>query len=281
MLHLKISHRNMIRILLIVFSSLAFYPLKSQSHDGAFQWPEGKRAAVSLSFDDARLSNVDVGLELFRKLDTKVTFYVVPEAMKDRLDGWKEIVKEGHEIGNHTLVHPCSGNFAWSRDRALEDYTLDSMKEELVKANQQIQDLLGVTPVSFAYTCGQSYVGRGNATRSYAPLVNELFESGRGFRNESSNDPTFVDLAQVQGIECDGMDFKEDVSPILDAALENGSWVVLAGHEIGEGGRQTTKVKMLEQLVEYVKQSNSGIWLAPVGTIANYISKHQGVPNKD
>ena len=136
-------------------------------------------------------------------------------------------------------------------------------------------------PVSFAYTCGQSFVGRGNDTRSYVPLVDELFESGRGFRNESSNDPAFVDLAQVQGIECDGMGFQEDVLPILKAALENGSWVVLAGHEIGEDGDQTTKVKMLEELVDYVNQENSGIWLATVGTIASHIRKYQGVQNKD
>ncbi|MGI9544436.1 MAG: polysaccharide deacetylase family protein [Cyclobacteriaceae bacterium] len=274
------SRRNMIRILLIILSSSTFYSLEAQENNGSFQWPVGKQAALSLSFDDARRSNVDIGLELFRKLDTNVTFYVVPEAMKDRLDGWKEIVKEGHEIGNHTLVHPCSGNFAWSRERALEDYSLDSMRKELVKANQQIEELLGVTPISFAYTCGQTFVGRGDRTRSYVPLVNELFESGRGFRNESSNDPTFVDLAQLQGIECDGMDFKEDVLPILNAALENGSWVVLAGHEIGEGGVQTTKVKMLEELIAYVQRPNSGIWLAPVRTIASHIRKYQRLQNE-
>lgn len=281
MLYFKTSHQKQISMLLIVISSLLVHIAIAQEKTDPFQWPDGKRAALSLSFDDARLSNVDVGLELFRKLDAKVTFYVVPEAVKARLDGWKEIVKEGHEIGNHTLVHPCTGNFAWAREHALEDYNLTSMKEELKRANQQIKKLLGVEPVSFAYTCGQSFVGRGNDTRSYVPLVDELFESGRGFRNESSNDPAFVDLAQVQGIECDGMGFQEDVMPILKAALENGSWVVLAGHEIGEDGNQTTKVKMLEELVDYVNQENSEIWLASVGTITSHIRKYQGVQNKD
>jgi peptidoglycan/xylan/chitin deacetylase (PgdA/CDA1 family) len=52
----------------------------------SFSWPEGKRAAVSLSFDDARLSQIDTGLALFRRLGVKATFYVVPEATA-RLEG--------------------------------------------------------------------------------------------------------------------------------------------------------------------------------------------------
>ena len=41
----------------------------------AFRWPTG-RAAVSLSFDDARTSQVDEGLALLKKMGVKVTFFV-------------------------------------------------------------------------------------------------------------------------------------------------------------------------------------------------------------
>ena len=87
----------------------------------AFEWPNGKRAALSLSFDDARLSQVDIGTKLFDKYGAKATFYVVPERMQHRLEGWKLAVESGHEIGNHTLYHPCTANFSWARDHALED----------------------------------------------------------------------------------------------------------------------------------------------------------------
>ncbi len=236
-----------------------------------FSWPEGKKAALSLSFDDARLSNVDVGLSLFKKNDVQVTYYVVPSGVEKRLEKWKQAVIDGHEIGNHTIVHPCSGNFSWSRGRALEDYSLASMREELMQANQMVNGLLGVTPRSFAYTCGQSFVGRGASTRSYVPLIAELFVSGRGWLNEAANDPWFVDLAQVQGIEMDGKDFKQDIQPILDQAIEENTWVVLAGHEIGEEGRQTTKVQMLEELMAFAQDEENSVWLATVGEVADYI----------
>ena len=95
--------------------------------------------------------------------------------MEARLEGWKEIVKDGHEIGNHTLYHPCTGNFPWAREKALENYSLASMRSELISANEQIHEMLGVVPRSFAYSCGQTFVGRGANTQSYVPLIDELF----------------------------------------------------------------------------------------------------------
>ncbi|MBK8500720.1 MAG: polysaccharide deacetylase family protein [Saprospiraceae bacterium] len=141
----------------------------------AFPWPVGKKAALSLSFDDARLSNVDVGLSLFKKHDVRVTYYVVPGGVQQRLPQWRQAVADGHEIANHTLYHPCSGNFSWARSKALESYSLASMREELIEANQQIKSLLGVEPISSAACCGQTYVGSGTETRSYVPLIAELF----------------------------------------------------------------------------------------------------------
>jgi len=46
--------------------------------DGPFRWPNSKRVAVSLSFDDARASQMDAGLPLFDRYHAKVTFYVNP-----------------------------------------------------------------------------------------------------------------------------------------------------------------------------------------------------------
>ena len=240
-----------------------------------FQWPEGKKMALSLSFDDARLSNIDVGLPLFKKHGVQVTYYVNPPNIQSRLAGWKEAVKDGHEIGNHTIYHPCTGNFAWSRSRALEDYTLDKMREEILTCNQQLEEMLGVTPTSFAYTCGQTFVGRGLNTKSYVPLIAELFTSGRGWLDENVNDPNYADFAQLLGMESDGKDFEADILPLIQQATDTRSWLLLAGHEIGAGGNQTTKVAMLEKLIAYAKDPKNGIWLAPVGQITDYVNEQR------
>ncbi|MEW5979921.1 MAG: polysaccharide deacetylase family protein, partial [Acidobacteriota bacterium] len=232
-------------------------------------WPQGKQAAITLTFDDARFSQVDVGTAVLDRYGVKATFFVVPSNVEKRLDGWKKAVAAGHEIGNHSLTHPCTGNFQWSRSRALEDYTLERMREELVETNQKVQALLGVTPEAFAYPCGQKFVGRGLDTRSYVPLVASLFLAGRGWLDEAPNDPGFCDLAQLTGMEMDGKRF-DDIAPLLEEAKQSGKWLVLAGHEIGPAGRQTTRVDFLEELLRYCESPSSGFWIAPVGKVAHY-----------
>ena len=251
--------------------------LLSQPPAPSFSWPEGKQAGLSLSFDDARPSQVDVGLSVLDRHGVKATFFVVPGRMEERLDGWRKAVAAGHEIGNHSLNHPCSGNFPWSRQKALENYTLGKMREELIGANARIQELLGVPVETFAYPCGQRFVGRGVSTQSYVPLVAELFTVGRGWLDETAADPAFCDLAQVFAIEMDGKDFGA-IRELLEGARGEGLWLVLAGHEIGTGGHQTTRVSMLEELLAYARDAENGLWLAPVGTIARYIRDQRTQP---
>jgi peptidoglycan-N-acetylglucosamine deacetylase len=235
-----------------------------------FRWPDGARAAVSLSFDDARARQVDVGLPVLDRHGVKATFFLVPSNADERREGWKRAVASGHEIGNHSLDHPCTGNFAWSREKALEDFTLERMREQLAGANERLRAMLGVTPHTFAYPCGQTFVGRGTNTRSYVPLVAEMFLAGRGWLGEAPNDPTRVDLAQVLGREMDGKDF-EAVRGLLEEARDAGGWLVLAGHDVGESGPQTTRVAMLEKLLPHLRDPANGYWVAPVGAVARYI----------
>jgi hypothetical protein len=165
----------------------------------SFHWPDGVRAAVSLSFDDARSSQIEAGLPLFERYGTPVTFYLTGRDIGDNAAAWRRAAASGHEMGNHTMVHPCTGNFAWARDRALEDYTLDRLRAELVESNRVIEQATGMKPVTFAYTCGQAFVGRGMRAASMVPLVSELFLAGRGWLGETSNDPGFAEAGGGRG----------------------------------------------------------------------------------
>lgn len=236
----------------------------------SFTWPDGKTMAVSLSWDDARNSQVQIGTPLLDRYGIKATFYVLPDKVAEELEGWQLAVKNGHEIANHSLTHPCSGNFLWTRDNALEDYSLEQIAAELIAANKKLTQLLGVTPTEFAYPCGQTFVGRGTATRSYVPVISEQFVSGRTWLDEEPNDPAFCDLAQLTGIEMDGKSFKQ-IKERIEKAKEKGLWLVLGGHEIGSKNFQTTEAKMLKKLLPYLNDPANGIWVAPVGEISAYI----------
>ncbi len=237
-----------------------------------FPWPEGKRCAVSLTFDDARPSQIDKGIPLLNQYGVKATFYLSPGNLEKRLEGWKAAAAQGHEIGNHTMSHPCSGNFAFARDNPLEEFTLDRIAKEMDDANRVLFEKLRIQPVSFAYPCGQKFVGRGVNLKSYVPVVAQKFLTGRGWLDEDSNDPWFCDLAHLMGMESDRRTF-EELKQWVDKAAAHGRWLVLAGHDIGESGHQTTRISALEPLCRYAQDPANGIWIAPVAAVAEYIQQ--------
>jgi len=239
-----------------------------------FQWPEGKKMAVSFTFDDARFSQADNGLPLFDKYGVKATFYVSPERIGRKQAVWRQAALNGHDIGNHTLLHPCSGNFKWARETALEDYSLGRMQAELDSANQIIFDLLGVKPASFAYPCGQTFIGRGESVKSYVPLVASMFETGRGWRDEGPNNPVYCDLSQLMGIELDGKTFSE-IKTLIETARKSKAWLILAGHEINSEGRQTSFISTIDSICKYASDPSNGIWIDNVHNIASYVRKER------
>lgn len=237
-----------------------------------FRWPEGKRVAVSLSWDDARLSQIDTGLRLLEELQLKGTFYVSPNAMLKRVDGWKEMVRQGHEIGNHSTAHACTGNYRFTR--ALEEFTLEEMARDIDGATAQIESTLGVKPRSFAYPCGQKFIGRGRETRSYVPLIADRFDTGRGYLDEMPNYPPLCDLAQLMGTWFDGQNF-EWMRAVIEKAAKDGRWVIFAGHEIGQSAHQTTDVEALRRLAEYLKNPAHGVWVDTVGRVGDYVRRNR------
>ncbi|MEO6907048.1 MAG: polysaccharide deacetylase family protein [Abditibacteriaceae bacterium] len=235
-------------------------------------WPENKCAALSISFDDARVSQVPNGIPILDEYDIKGTFYVMSQSVEANIDGWKAAVANGHEIGNHTVTHPCSGNFSFARNQALEDLSLERMEKEFHDADDAIKVLLNVSPQTFAYPCGQTYVGRGENTQSYVPLVAKHFLAGRGFNGESANDPAYCDLAQLIAIPGDVQDFAL-LEKHLDKALQDGSWLILAMHDVGDYQQSISK-DALRAICEYTK-AHPELWTDTVANIATYIKSQR------
>jgi hypothetical protein len=152
----------------------------------------------------------------------------------------------------------------------LEEYDLARMKRELLEANDIIGQMLGIRPTTFAYPCGQTYVGREVYTKSYVPLVAEYFKSGRRWMDEVDNDPSYCDLNQIMARRMDGQVFGE-LRRIVDESIANGRWLVLVGHRVGERGEYTTDAEALRHLFDYVTEPSRKVWLAPVGEIAEYV----------
>ncbi len=243
-----------------------------------FTWPRGAKAAVSLSFDDARLSQPDVGIPILDRFGVKATFYVCNPNIEKRLEAWRAAVARGHEMGNHTLTHPCSGNFPWSRENALEDFTLERMEQELVDAGALIRQLLGVQATTFAYSCGQKFVGRGANQQSYVPLVARLFDIGRDYSNELAADPWFFDLAAVPSVEFDGINW-ETARAFIDGAAKDGRWLIFTGHNVESSAvpRRSVSPDTLERVCAYCADPANGIWIDTVAAVGKHVRDQRSV----
>ncbi|MEI5640274.1 MULTISPECIES: polysaccharide deacetylase family protein [unclassified Pseudoalteromonas] len=241
-----------------------------------FSYPNNARNAISLSFDDARPSQVEIGIPLLNRHRVKATFYVMPARVEGKLALWQAAAKQGHEIGNHTSEHLCTGNFPWLRaqGKGLEQVDLADIERDIVTTSKYIKQHFGVTPRSFAYPCGNTFVGRGAKVKSYVPLIAKHFVTGRTWLDETANHPFYTDLAQLTGIRMDGMNFSE-LKALLDTLRVNNSWIILAGHDVGEKGRYSVDEQMLAELVSYLKNPKNGYWLDTVSNVADYIKRQR------
>jgi peptidoglycan/xylan/chitin deacetylase (PgdA/CDA1 family) len=66
--------------------------------ENSFKWPEGIKMGLTLTFDDARHTQVDKGIPILDKYNVKGTFYVSPENMVERMDKWRQAVANLSEI---------------------------------------------------------------------------------------------------------------------------------------------------------------------------------------
>jgi peptidoglycan/xylan/chitin deacetylase (PgdA/CDA1 family) len=243
----------------------------SNPNPDVFHWPDGRRGAVSLTFDDARASQLEAGLPVLESRGARATFYLSPPNAAPRREAWRQAAARGHEMGNHTLTHPCSGNFAFARGNPLEDYTLERMREELAGADDAIAELAGVTPATFAYPCGQKFVGRGEGTASYIPLVARRYLVGRGFGDEDINAPLFCDLAQATGIDGDDAPFAT-LRAWVDRAAGEGGWLILACHDVGDHPRQAIRAEVLDAVCGYCNDPGVDVWLDTVAAVGRHIA---------
>lgn len=240
-------------------------------------WPQGFQAAVSLTFDDGVPSQLQHAVPLLNQHGLRGTFYINPEAdYRERFAPWKDCAREGHEIGNHTVGHPCSDNFAFTRQLcrcALEEMTLADIEEDILEAGRRIQELFPEQEAtSFAYPCFESFVGRGGNRQSYVPVVARHCVAGRasGLR---PNDPRRCDLSHLWSTPCEYMTAPTLIG-MAEQAAALGHWLILTFHGINDGHLHVA-YRDLEELCIYLARQRERIYTAPVATIAKLVAPWQ------
>ena len=103
---------------------------------GFHRGPRTSRA-LALTFDDGPSNETPRFLELLAH-DVRATFFVCGANVIRRPEIAREVVRAGHEIGNHTHNHVCLLGLPAAR-----------VRDEIVRAQHAIEDKLGVSPTLF------------------------------------------------------------------------------------------------------------------------------------
>jgi len=234
------------------------------------------QGGVSLTFDDGTKNQLEKAVPVLDEIGLKGTFYINPkgEDWQTRLEPWAEIASRGHEIGNHTLTHPCPNNVL-GQPGGMEDMTLAEIEVDILTAQKRLVQIAPhQTHWTFAYPCYTTIVGSGIHQQSYVPIIAAHFLAGRiSGEYGIGNTPAVVDLAYSWGQPVERMSGYEMIG-LVEEITARGCWAILIFHEI-DGSRLTVGSYDFRMLLNHLRRRSDAIWTAPVNEIALKIKSYQ------
>ena len=244
---------------------------------------------VSLTFDDGLDAHLDAAMPMLEAHGMRGTFYVSPgaEPFAKRSGEWIAAAQRGHELGNHTVFHPGVSSKPWVTEGiALDTYSLDRMRTQLLAPNRILQILDGRTSRSFAFPCSNPNLGKpglprrlltrlgwdrtrlmgfvdrhnldiGSRLVDYTPLVREIFPSARCGGVATKDLPTRPDdWHRVRGIDGDGASVAT-LDAALDQAIARKAFAAFVFHGVGGGHHLSVGQDVLEHLLRRLSREQS------------------------
>jgi peptidoglycan/xylan/chitin deacetylase (PgdA/CDA1 family) len=235
----------------------------------------GKKCAVVITYDDAINQHLDNAIPVLDSLGLKATFYITgySPAFRDRLNGWKKIAANGHELGNHTLFHPCIGNLPgrqWVKpDYDLSKYTVQRIVDETRVNNELLQAVDGKTRRTFAYPCADTKIG----DSSYIDPLKNDFAAVRNVRAEMHR----IDQVDLNNVDCYMVSGQTGAQLIewVKKATATQSLLVILFHGVGGGNSLDVSLQAHREVLQYIRQNERDIWVAPMVEVADYIKNFQ------
>lgn len=235
--------------------------------ESEFAWPNGQKMAISLSYDDAIDSQLDNAIPALNMHGFVASFYLTlaSPTVQTRLNEWRTAAEQGHELGNHTIYHPCSKSLPdreWVTSYYnIDDYVIDEIVHEVTVANSFLHAIDGQTERTLSVPCGDVMASDEN----YSLAVMNMFVAIKGFE---SRDPTFAKVwapAQVTGPEL--------IERVEAEAAQGTKLFNIIFHGIG-GDYLTVSTDAHEQLLKYLAINREDFWVDSYINIMKYAAEN-------
>ena len=240
------------------------------------KWPNGARAAIVLTYDDAIPSQLEYAIPALNSAGLKGTFFLSNVQQAD-VERWKAAAASGHELANHTLNHPClAGTFEMPPRQQLEQHTPDSVLQEIGQQNVLLTALDGLPDHGFAVPCGHTMAGgrdyleplRQSKLVTYSRSVDET-------DTDLQRDPTTMDLFKLPGRAFTSSAGAEQMIAFAEMAAKGGGLAVYVFHGVG-GDYLSVTANDHRRLVEWLAARRQTYWIATMRDVVNWIGSEKG-----
>ncbi|WP_052732208.1 polysaccharide deacetylase family protein [Hymenobacter terrenus] len=266
---------NPVKVFALTTALLCAGPLAASPQDTTL-W-NNKQCAVVLTYDDAIDAHLDNAVPALDSLKLRGTFYLIGSVpvVTRRLNEWRLVAKHGHELGNHTMYHPCDsrlpGRGFVTPDHDLSKYTVERAVNEIRATNALLKKIDGKTARTFAYPCGERQIG--NAF--FYDQLRKDFVATRGVTPGLQTDAQ-VDLADVNCYPVNGQSGAYLID-LVQKAQQSHTLLVFLFHGVGGGHHLNVDLQAHRHLLHYLKAHEKDIWVAPMVEVAEKIRASQQV----
>jgi peptidoglycan/xylan/chitin deacetylase (PgdA/CDA1 family) len=221
----------------------------------------GYKSAVVLTYDDCLNVHLDNVIPTLDSAGFKGTFYltVSSTAFTNRMNDWRQAAVKGHELGNHTMYHPCVGGTAdraWVKsDYDLNNYSIKRIEDEIKMTNVLLQTIDGKTERTFAYPCADTRAGG----QSYIEAITDDFVAARGVEDKVIPFGKF-DYYKTACFSIAGQDANYMID-IVKKAMKEKALVVFLFHGVGGEHGLNVENKEHQKLIAFLKQNQEDIWV--------------------
>jgi peptidoglycan-N-acetylglucosamine deacetylase len=239
------------------------------------QWPDGKTAAIALTYDDALHSQLRFVVPQLAEAGFKGTFFleganVSPADMRR----WREVQRAGHELGNHSLFHPCPKAMLPERKQYYaENYDAPRMLDEIRLMNDILFGIDGQESRTYSVPCSQMLMGGSDYTDAlrHSGLVKYVRNGGDQFKSVVT-DFAVLDVFNVPSWgPVDDPDGPQLVAYAQRVATAHGLGV-FQFHGVG-GDYLSVSADAHQQLVKFLK-AHPEIWVGTFQQVLDYVGAH-------
>jgi peptidoglycan/xylan/chitin deacetylase (PgdA/CDA1 family) len=237
------------------------------------QW-NGKKSAVVLTYDDGLnidLTNVIPALDSF---GLKGTFYISDyfNGLNAQIPGWRQAAVKGHELANHTIWHACEGGRTgreFVKEYDLRFYTVKRMADEITGMNNILKAIDGKDKRTFAFPCGDTKIH----DTAYIDGLKNDFVAARGVHSEMLP----IEKVDLYNLPCYMMSGQtgEQMIELVKQAIASGRILVFLFHGVGGEHGLNVSLEAHRKLLQFLKQNEKNIWIAPMVDVAGYVKNYQ------